>query len=618
MSSKIEAISRLRRQLTELAKVPGSRSDRSGAFDRWQRAARVAVDHTFGAASKHSQEFSRINYHPTIVTHNTTETDRQDSFDRGLKRAQSLLESFIEEIEEYWPSAVSAEDNRAELDYDVCLSFAVEDRQYVELVGAALRLNGIRSFYDLHEDVRLWGKDLSQHFDALYTRRARYCVLFISAAYAGKLWAKRDLRSAETRSFLEWGEYILPARFDDTELPGLGSTVAYIDLRPIKPEKAAELIGEIVRSNTRAVDLQRRSDVVLDSVATPHAQPTVWRQHSPSRRPSKLFYSYLSLDENLRLELEAHLATLQHDNVLEPWSCREITAGGRWDREIRRQLNDADIILLLISADFLNSPYIQSVELRRALERHRAGDAVVIPVILRPCDWKTQQFAELQALPHGGKPVTKTRPRDDAWVSIAVGIRKMLEQGSIREQSETRKVPLTNGRMVSDDLSPLDIVRERLRAEHQDMVIESNARPAGEVAAVAQIRNLAPSFTRSLAVRREVARDVERISSKLSLPSIFELVLSARSGERLAAGIAMRTYVSRHDDAASLKTVRRAASIGLRDPHARVRYRFVEAVMSHPMLMFQVKDLLRELAIQDTDEVVRETAAAAVAQMAAG
>jgi hypothetical protein len=145
-------------------------------------------------------------------------------------------------------------------------------------------------------------------------------------------------------------------------------------------------------------------------------------------RASRLFYSYSSRDEKLRTELDAHLAPLEHDGLILPWSSRAIPAGTEWDRAIRRELESADIILLLISATFMQSDYIRSVELSRALERHERGDAVVIPVILRPCDWKTQRFARLQALPPGAAPVTSRRDRHRAWTEVVLGVRQIAER----------------------------------------------------------------------------------------------------------------------------------------------------------------------------------------------
>src|SRR5437762_3592834 len=128
---------------------------------------------------------------------------------------------------------------RANFDYDACLSFAGEDRQYVNSVAEHLCARGIRVFYDEYQRVELWGKDLYAHLDEVYQNTARFCVLFASKAYADKLWTSHERQSAQARAFRENREYILPARFDDTVIPGLRDTVGYIDLRSTSPEELA-------------------------------------------------------------------------------------------------------------------------------------------------------------------------------------------------------------------------------------------------------------------------------------------------------------------------------------------------------------------------------------------
>ena len=134
-------------------------------------------------------------------------------------------------------------------DFDVALSFAGEDRQYVESVAAHLKTAGIRVFYDRYAEVDLWGKDLAETFDDIYQHRSRYVVFFISAHYAEKMWTRHERRSSLARALVEKREYILPARFDATPLPGLQPTLAYIDLRTQTPAAfAAKLIEKIAET----------------------------------------------------------------------------------------------------------------------------------------------------------------------------------------------------------------------------------------------------------------------------------------------------------------------------------------------------------------------------------
>ncbi len=119
-----------------------------------------------------------------------------------------------------------------------------------------------------------------------------------------------------------------------------------------------------------------------------------------------VFFSYSHRDQALRDALETHLALLVREGAIRSWHDRKIGAGRDWEGEIDRHLESADLVLLLISPDFMASDYCFDREMGRALERHDAGEARVVPVILRPADWQTADFARLQALPRNAKPIT--------------------------------------------------------------------------------------------------------------------------------------------------------------------------------------------------------------------
>ena len=130
------------------------------------------------------------------------------------------------------------------LEYDVCLSFAGEDRNYVRRVANALKSSGIRIFYDEYAQVDMWGKDLYVHLDEIYQNTARFCVLFASKHYAKKVWTNHERQSAQARAIRQHSEYILPAKFDDTQIPGLLPTIGYIDLRNMASDRLADMIIE--------------------------------------------------------------------------------------------------------------------------------------------------------------------------------------------------------------------------------------------------------------------------------------------------------------------------------------------------------------------------------------
>ncbi|HWA09681.1 MAG TPA: TIR domain-containing protein [Opitutaceae bacterium] len=126
--------------------------------------------------------------------------------------------------------------------YDVVLSFAGEDRAYVKQVAAALDAKGVRVFYDGFEEAALWGKDLAEHLDAVYRRGGTFCVVFISAAYREKMWTRHERRSALVRALADDAEYILPARFDDTEIEGIRPTLGHVTLTDKTPADLAKII----------------------------------------------------------------------------------------------------------------------------------------------------------------------------------------------------------------------------------------------------------------------------------------------------------------------------------------------------------------------------------------
>jgi hypothetical protein len=129
-------------------------------------------------------------------------------------------------------------------EYDVALSFAGEDRLYVELVAEQLTARGISVFYDRYEQADLWGKDLYTHLTEVYRSKAKYTLMFISKHYRERIWTNHEMRAAQSRALEESREYILPARFDDTEIPGILPTTFYIDLRNNSPVQVALLVTE--------------------------------------------------------------------------------------------------------------------------------------------------------------------------------------------------------------------------------------------------------------------------------------------------------------------------------------------------------------------------------------
>ncbi|MGZ4846278.1 MAG: toll/interleukin-1 receptor domain-containing protein [Halobacteriota archaeon] len=155
---------------------------------------------------------------------------------------------------------------------------------------------------------------------------------------------------------------------------------------------------------------------------------------APSRT-IRVFISYSHNDEALKNELEKYLDPLIHDGLIAPWQDRNIAPGADFENEIERRLETSDIILLLITPDFLASDYIFSKELFRAMELHDEGKTCVIPIICRVCRWNSAPFGKLQVLPKDGKPIAKWDDRDEAFYDIITGIEKSVNS-IIRQKSD--------------------------------------------------------------------------------------------------------------------------------------------------------------------------------------
>ena len=170
-----------------------------------------------------------------------------------------------------------------------------------------------------------------------------------------------------------------------------------------------------------------------------------------TQMPSKgieVFFSYSHKDEELRDELEKHLSILKYRGLITAWYDRKIGAGEEWKGELDGHLNSAQIILLLISSDFLASMYCYDIEMRRAMERHNSGEARVIPIILRHAYWKGSPFSMLQALPTNAEPVKdgNWRSIDAAFKDVAEGLEKVINDFNPKNiESDTSRISSNNG-----------------------------------------------------------------------------------------------------------------------------------------------------------------------------
>lgn len=189
-----------------------------------------------------------------------------------------------------------------------------------------------------------------------------------------------------------------------------------------------------------------------------------------------VFFSYSHKDEELRNALDVHLAPLRRDRLIAAWHDRKISVGTEWDAAIQSQLRAADIIVLLLSPDYLASDYCAVHEIPAALARHAAGEAVVIPVVLRTFTWSASPVAHLQSLPRDKKAINGWADRDEAYVIVAEGIREeamrvlelrrqqALQRDAARERYQTKVLEmLSDGRISPVERDTLDELRDDLK-----------------------------------------------------------------------------------------------------------------------------------------------------------
>jgi hypothetical protein len=240
----------------------------------------------------------------------------------------------------------------------------------------------------------------------------------------------------------------------------------------------------------------------------------------------RVFYSYSHDDAVLRNRLATHLAPLKHKKQITEWHDREIAPGADWNAEISAQLESADLVVLLLSADFLASDYCFGVEVDRALARLKAGEVRVAPIIVKPCYWEESVFSELQILPRDAKPVSSYASQDEAWKEITKEIDQLTEGPAPRAATSAS----TAAAAPAPDSGP-DVIREQVRQyarlyERIRQRMSSGPERTTRMEEVSvRLRELAPAYA----------------------PILGELVASPLPGERLAAvTLLQRVAVEEH------------------------------------------------------------------------
>ena len=205
------------------------------------------------------------------------------------------------------------------------------------------------------------------------------------------------------------------------------------------------------------------------------------KPHS-NARTIKAFISYSHKDADLLTQLHEHLSALQRQKLLDAWTDKEIHAGGVIDDHVGQQMEQAQIYLFLVSSAFIQSNYCFEKEFARACERQRAGEALIVPIIIRECDWKIPELRKFKALPEDGKPVVSRHwhSADEAFANVAAGLRALIEAGTFSKSKQRKAAKPAKEKFIPDERHVTEDQRAELRKVADEIVDRLIARAANE------------------------------------------------------------------------------------------------------------------------------------------
>ncbi len=255
----------------------------------------------------------------------------------------------------------------------------------------------------------------------------------ISISISGPIKSRRRLLSVIRSNF----EHIHSGlKFNPVEMvpvPKFPQIVISYEELIVMERNGIETFPKVVDGDVITVNVRE----LLNSIDLEGSRKTDEHKEPNTVKPDlSMFVSYSHKDDELRDQLVTHLTIFQRQKLINIWHDRRLIAGDDWKGKIDENLEKADIILLLVSSDFIASEYCYDVEMKRALERHDDNDAVVIPIIVRDVKWSLAPFAKLEALPTDGKAVTVWKNRDSAWENVADGIEKVINNLRVQFKSK--------------------------------------------------------------------------------------------------------------------------------------------------------------------------------------
>lgn len=187
--------------------------------------------------------------------------------------------------------------------------------------------------------------------------------------------------------------------------------------------------------------------------------------------PIQLFIVYAPEDEAWRKLLEAHLMPLEREGIIQPWHLGKMIPGEEWEQKTRRQVELAQIILLLVSPDFMASESCYEQQLQWAMQRQNKGKARIVPVLLRPVDWKNAPFGKMQVLPSNDQPVTTWKNTDQAFLKVVEGLRQVMnsENFLLNELEFSRKIIYLEAKLINHKNEIIEIRRQEKWIKSQSL-----------------------------------------------------------------------------------------------------------------------------------------------------
>jgi len=317
------------------------------------------------------------------------------------------------------------------LQKDFFISYNKADRRWAEWIAWELEEAGYSTI------LQAWdfrpGSNFVMEMDEA-TREAHQTIAVLSPEYLNAVYTKPEWANAFAQDPTGKGRKLIPVRVRKGDLKGLLAQIVFIDLVGVDETVARNSLLAGIKSGRAKPSTHPGFPVTSDSSPqssggvqqTLPAQPVFPQNLAPLSKAIEIFLAYAHEDEKLRNELEKRLVTLQRQGLITAWHDSHIIAGSDRKQEIKKHLNNAGIILLLVSPDYIASDECYEIE-KRAMERHNAGEARVIPIILHYADWEEASFSNLEVLPANHVPVTAWPNQGQAFLEIVKGIRKAVD-----------------------------------------------------------------------------------------------------------------------------------------------------------------------------------------------